>query len=92
MAPDKIEKSSVVLAEALFERTRQDELWGEQNHSPEVWCAILMEEVGEAAHAVLERGGDNYREELVQVAAVAVAMVESYDRNKQRDFPNVKPL
>lgn len=71
------------------ERLRQDQNWGQQNHTPETWCLILGEEVGEVQKAVLEhRFGDKpwseYREELVQVAAVAVAMIESFDRNEGR--------
>ena len=36
------------------ERNRQDRKWGEQNHPPEVWLAILTEEVGEVAQAICE--------------------------------------
>ena len=36
------------------ERVRQQEKWGVQNHPIELWLAILMEEVGEAAQAFLE--------------------------------------
>jgi NTP pyrophosphatase (non-canonical NTP hydrolase) len=69
-----------VLQEVYVERTKQDNQWGEQNHHPIKWLAILGEEVGEANHAVLEHDRHNYREELIQVAAVAAAMVESFDR------------
>lgn len=62
------------------ERLRQNEKWGEQNHSRLMWCAILTEEVGEVAKAALEDSPSEYREELVQVAAVAVAAIESHDR------------
>ena len=44
--------------------------------------SVLMEEVGEAARAVLEGDRDNLREELVQVAAVAVAIVEAIDTGR----------
>ena len=69
------------------ERQRQDEKWGEQNHRPFTYLTVLMEEVGEAAQAALHLtyggpAGNGYREELVHVAAVAVAMIESYDRGK----------
>jgi len=70
-------------------RERQDKIWAEQNHSLEWWMQILMEEVGEASKALLEaRFGvklqnlENYREKLIQVAAVAIAMIQSYDRNR----------
>lgn len=39
--------------------------------------AVLAEEVGEVARAVLDRTPDRLRTELVQVAAVAVAWLES---------------
>lgn len=88
-----------VLSEVEIERVRQDGLWGEQNHSPAVWLMILGEEVGEATEAALEAWANDpslypksrdqwlgrYRAELIQVAAVAVAMVESLDRNKLAD-------
>lgn len=78
---------NAVLREVIEERIRQDEKWGEQNHTPIEWIPILGEEVGEVNKACLEtyfQDGDDYsdyREELIQVAAVAVAMVECLDRN-----------
>lgn len=66
--------------ELVMERRRQDKKWGVQNHLPERWLTILLEEVGEAAHGRLENDRANYREELVQSAAVIVAMIESLDR------------
>ncbi len=64
------------------ERHRQDAKWGEQNHHPYKWLAILHEETGEAAKAVLESALGEYRKELVQVAAVSLAAIESLDRGK----------
>lgn len=78
-----------VLAEVQAERTRQDERWGEQNGHDFEWVSILTEEVGESAQAANEANfkssktrGDftHLREELVQVAAVAVAWIEAIDR------------
>lgn len=43
------------------------------------WDAILAEEVGEVLQA-LDEGPERTREELVQVAAVAVAWIEAIDR------------
>ena len=75
------------------ERIRQDAKWGEQNHAPMEWLPILMEEVGEASKEALELyfmidtpGGNaervaRYRNEMVQVAAVAISMIECLDRN-----------
>lgn len=67
------------------ERDRQDAKFGRQVHSWPVWAAVLAEECGEVAQACLqaqwqEPGGlDHLREELVQVAAVAVHMLEKLD-------------
>lgn len=38
-----------ILEEIKSERARQNEKWGEQNHKPIEWIAILSEEVGEAS-------------------------------------------
>ena len=73
--------SSRQVADVLAERERQDAKWGEQNHPIETWMLILMEEVGEMSKAALEnRPEDEVRSELVQVAAVALSMLESFDR------------
>jgi hypothetical protein len=89
------QRLSEVLDEVQAERSKQDDKWGPQNHAPPEWLMILGEEVGEANKAALEahfkaqhKGHPNfiqdrlqeYRTELVQVAAVAVAMIESFDR------------
>lgn len=66
----------------LMERERQDAKWGEQNHSRDRWFTILGEEVGEACEASLEHADMSYRAEMVQVAAVALAAIESFDRSK----------
>ena len=82
-----------ILAEVCNERIRQDQKWGEQNHPPEWWLAILGEEYGEACKGALEAHFDlsypdakmeAYRDELIQVAAVAVAAIESLDRALRR--------
>lgn len=77
-----------VMLEVMVERGKQDGKWGEQNHDPFTWLTILGEEVGEACEAALESkfgkwGIDQYRDELIQVAAVAVAMIECIDRKER---------
>lgn len=83
-----------VFNEIWFERGRQNDKWGEQNHHPFIWLAILGEEVGEANKACVEAEFGGYtkeqwlelREELIQIAAVAEAFIESLDRNElERD-------
>lgn len=93
---DSIDRLSThaVLAEILKERGRQDDKWGEQNHDPFLWMAILAEEVGELAQAVLQAkfGGKTLadaRKEAIQVAAVAVAIIECLDRGKWRWPPDL---
>lgn len=70
-----------ILHSVIRERMRQDGKWGQQNHHPGNWDGILGEEFGEVQKAVNESDWDNYRTELIETAAVALAMVESLDRN-----------
>ena len=87
-----------VLQEVAAERENQDKKWGVQDHQPVEWIVILGEEFGESSKAALEahfKGNkstgnfDDYRAELIQVAAVAVAAVESkrFDRQITRGCP-----
>lgn len=69
-----------IIQEIVEERYIQDKKWGEQDHHPLFWLTILMEEVGEASRAVLDLKLLEYREEMVQVAAVALSMLETFDR------------
>lgn len=73
---------SPVLRDIVAERRRQDEKWGPQDHDPHYWLAILAEELGEAAKATIADtvNREQYRKELVQVAAVAVAAIENLDK------------
>lgn len=82
-------KMTDALLSVMAERIRQDELWGEQNHDPFEYLTILGEEFGETCQAALETkyGGDHgglakLRNEAVQTAAVALAIVECLDRHK----------
>lgn len=77
----------------IDELKRQENKWGIQDHHPEKWMAILMEEVGEASEAVLEAFPfkiqlkdreywlNRYYLELRQVAAVAISAMDCLDRN-----------
>ena len=73
-----------VFYEIKEERTLQDKKWGEQNHPPYKWMAILGEEYGETCKAALEGNIEGYRAELIQAAAVCVAAIESLDRDIKR--------
>jgi len=77
---------TTALHDVIDERARQDAKWGEQNHDSFTYLTVFMEEVGEASQAVLHmrfggNQGSEYRKEVVQVAAVALAMLECVDRN-----------
>jgi hypothetical protein len=82
----------VTRAEALAliaaERDRQTALYGGHHEwgygdcssdgvAPIVKAAVLMEEAGEVARAVLDKDPAEVRRELVQVAAVALAWLEA---------------
>lgn len=69
------------------ERTRQEVLWGGRHNSLLKWSCILMEECGELAQAILDKDQDQVYEELVQVAAVAVAWGEQILKGES-DVPN----
>lgn len=73
------------LESILTERMRQDKRWGIQNHNPDRWVRILMEEVGEFCEELDNNDLKKMRFELVQVAAVALAMLECLDRGQWDD-------
>ena len=69
------------LSSVIWERKHQDIKWGEQNHRPHTWIVALQEELGETCKNILECEPRKYRNEMVQVAAVALAAIECYDRH-----------
>jgi len=84
---NKIVVQNDIMFDILRERMLQDTKWGEQNHDPVMWSAILTEEVGEMCEAAtkyrFDQGNVNqFREEVVQVAAVAVAILECLEQAK----------
>jgi hypothetical protein len=80
-----------IAKEIVQERVKQDNKWGPQNHSLPVWIAILAEEFGEASmevndwfHPSAKCNGSQaaIRNELIQTAAVCVAMIEQIDNGQ----------
>ncbi len=74
-----------VLDAVLSERLRQvlDKGFGAEDddqHSTDEWLTLLSHYVLLAAGAAGAADGPRYRHRLVQIAAVSVAAVESYDR------------
>ncbi len=92
-------KEVTIYMEIANERCKQTLTWGTQRHDMPVWCMILGEEVGEVQKAALEcfqaeeknktskayKKMVEYRAELIQVAAVAVAAIESLDAMRIED-------
>jgi len=84
------------LQDVIAEMNSQDEKWGaDRDQHPFVWNTILGEEVGEVCQAILhdEFGGSHAgtaREELIQVAAVALQFIEQYDRLSSVQYTNVE--
>lgn len=73
-----------ILEEIVEERERQDKKWGPQRHNWPLWAVILGEEYGEVCKAIcdihFEEGKvEQVREELIQLAAVAVAITQHID-------------
>ena len=83
--------TKTILCLIANERARQDQKWGVQDHTPAEWMSILGEEYGEACEKVNDTfqwsgppaplAVSEYLEELIQVAAVAVAAIENLERS-----------
>lgn len=84
--------SQVTLDAIAAESWAQDLKWGEQNGEPFEWLAILVEEVGELAQAMLadqsatpemhDSHHVSMEVEAIQIAAVAAQFVECLARRK----------
>lgn len=70
--PERLLAFSMVEAE----RNRQVEKFGNSGNPTATWLAILMEEHGEVGTAILNHDVENLKEELTQVAAVALSWLE----------------
>lgn len=75
-----------VLAEVSEERSLRHKVYGEQDYDPFRWIAELGDKYGKVCSEAVEALETNpqalqgYREELVQLAAMAVEAVECLDR------------
>lgn len=75
------------LAFVLNERERQNAKWGEQNHSDEIWLAILSEEIGEVSQAILHtkfggKANGTTQEELIHAVAVGLQWLSCIRRRR----------
>lgn len=77
-----------VLIEVCGERVRQDKKWGgpdhDDNHATLDFLGFIMSRVETASDRELTNNHDKLidRKELIEIAALAVAAVESIDRKK----------
>lgn len=85
---DSINASLKAISMVLLERGRQNDKWGTQDHSNGLWLTILSEEIGEVSTEMLSMingkalDHENLKKEVVQICAVALAWVESLNRQK----------
>lgn len=90
-----------VIADIIGERLRQDRLCEIPENRKNGWrkfcesdstdrykLAILLEEVGEVGTAVLKEDEANLCDELIQVAAVAVAWAEALREKDAKEYPD----
>ncbi len=80
-----------LLSDVRDERERQLSKWGVQSHALPAWISFLAEELGEAAKEANEIhfGGaegvnphERLRKELIQVAALAIAIIQCDDQGE----------
>ena len=74
-----------ILDEIRRERDRQDETYGgpdhDDSHYPGDWCLILTKYLGRAAAETIDVEPDAaFRENMIKIAAVAIAATQSFDR------------
>lgn len=77
----------------IEERDRQDDTFGVQNHHPAYWLALLGKQMGQLGEAVVQRewaadkgkASAAMRAEAIQLAAVALNMIECIDRGEMPD-------
>lgn len=61
------------IEKVLAEDLKQFNKWGVQQHDPYRWLAILVEEVGELAQAILKNEFENDITEKIENEAIQVA-------------------
>ncbi len=84
------QRQGTALEQILRERVHQDATFGVQDHDLAYWNVILTEQVGQMSQAVCDMrwGGKTdaaVRHQAVQVAAVALAIIECIDRGEYAD-------
>lgn len=77
----------LVISEVIAERTRQDDKFGGAQHddekNPEDWCSTIEHYVGWAEEMHRMGSPEKYRRRMRQIAAIAVAACQSFDRKRE---------
>lgn len=77
-------KVSTVFDEIAKERIRQDQKWGgpqrDDTHAVHAWMRVIKNYASWAEQMIYNRAPEKARKRLIQVAALAMAAVESIDR------------
>ena len=81
------ETLSKLLSEVARERIVQNSMWGgavnDYYHSRKDWCNFIEAYTKWAWMQIQMQHPNKYRERMVQVAALAVAAIESHDRKME---------
>jgi len=76
-----------VMLEIAQERVKQDQLWGgpihDDKHNVYDWAEFILKQL--KGLVMVEHGGltSNFREQMVKIAALAVAAIQWHDRHKK---------
>jgi hypothetical protein len=72
------------LTDIDLERDNQNDKWGgpdnDDTHTGFHWVAIFSTHLGKLAHSLWHGDVKRYRQQLVRIAAIAVAAIEACDR------------
>lgn len=85
----------IICAQIIEERRAQDRQWGgknhDDNHNRSEWCEFVADHLGRAKKAqsrFVSKGdqcdADEYRKQMIEIAALAMAAIESHDRKNAR--------
>lgn len=81
-------KNARIAKDIQDERERQSTQWGghphDDTHDPHEWIGFIHAKQGDAGDAARKGDGPEFRRRMVQIAALACAAIESYDRRTSR--------
>lgn len=86
----KLNDFEKICGEIRQERERQIDKWGDDIRTPQTMLIVIGEEFGEACMAFNDDDSDNYRVELIQIAACCVKAIQSFDRQKSEALASTK--